>query len=77
MSTIRDRRTRTRDFAWWDARERAETVACPPKPRGCRAPIGHTCRNRHGEELVNQPAHLARLRLAGAPEPEPADGDDR
>lgn len=67
---------------WHADREFAQTVVCPPYPKGCRAPIGATCRNRHGDELVNQPAHDARLARAEAafqaaadaeqPEPDPA-----
>lgn len=72
----RPRRARSRDMDWWGDRELAQTVQCPPRPRGCGAPIGETCRNRHGEELVNQPAHDARLRRAAQPEPDPAGDPD-
>lgn len=65
----RERRQRSRDFTWWDEREHAETVQCPPRPRGCGRPISQTCTNRWGDELVNQPAHLVRIRLAAAAEP--------
>lgn len=57
---------------WWADRELAQTVACLRSPWGCNAPIGRTCRNRHGEELINQPAHDRRLKRAMAAEPAPA-----
>jgi hypothetical protein len=47
-------------------RDRAETVPCPDRPRGCAMPAGTTCRNlTTGEPLEHQPAHFARLRAAG------------
>lgn len=71
MITTRATRQRTRDLSWFTARAHAETVPCPAKPRGCSAPTGTTCRNRHGEELINQPAHLVRSRRADNPPPPP------
>lgn len=70
-------RQRSRDFTWWDQRERDETVSCPPRPKGCGAPIGVTCRNRNGDELANFPAHLARTKRATAAEPGSADRPDQ
>lgn len=64
-------RERSRDTDWWAAREWANTVQCPPWPRGCAAPIGSTCVNRYGDELINQPAHDAREKRAAAAEPHP------
>lgn len=68
----RQTRERTRDMDWWADRELSQTVACPPWPKGCRAPIGAPCRDRHDAELINQPAHQARLDRAMAAEPAPA-----
>ncbi|GAA4845636.1 hypothetical protein GCM10023201_41220 [Actinomycetospora corticicola] len=63
----RERRTRGRDMDWHADRELANTVVCPPKPKGCNAPIGTTCRNfGTGQELENWPAHEARLKRAEA-----------
>lgn len=73
VSTLTPPRQRTRDMDWHADREFALTVTCPAYPKGCRAPIGTTCRNRHGDELVNQPAHDARLRLAEQVEPTAAE----
>lgn len=47
-------------------RDRAEQVACPPRPLGCATPAGEPCRNlTTGQPLEHQPAHSARLRAAG------------
>lgn len=68
-SRPRSIRERSRDTAWHAAREFAQTVQCPLHPKGCGRPIGQTCVNRWGEELVNQPAHQAREQRAAAAEP--------
>lgn len=65
MSRLRRNRSRTTDFH--ADREFANTVQCPPRPKGCNAPIGKTCRNLGtGDELVNWPAHEARVKRAEA-----------
>jgi hypothetical protein len=72
----RERRTRSRTTDWHADREFANTVTCPPRPKGCAAPIGRTCRNTlTGDELVNQPAHEARMRRAEQAEPDTADAE--
>ena len=69
----RGRRTRSWTTEMHATRELALTVQCPRAPRGCGRPIGEMCRNRHGEPLINQPAHMARIALSEAPEPTPGD----
>lgn len=47
-------------------RERAETVPCPDRPRGCGMPAGTMCRNLiTGQPLEHLAAHAARLAAAG------------
>lgn len=45
---------------WHQTRTAAETVPCPY----CRAPAGHTCRNRYTGHEVSFPAHPDRMKLA-------------
>ena len=45
---------------WHQTRTNAETVPCPY----CRAPAGHTCRNRYTGLKVTFPAHPDRTKLA-------------
>lgn len=46
------------------ARDQALTIRCPYLP--CLAQPGDPCVSRDGRELISQPAHLDRMRNAGA-----------
>lgn len=64
MSRRRPTRAELADLArqlWELERDAAQTVPCPPQPRGCAVPAGVTCRNlATGRPLERQPAHQAR-----------------
>jgi hypothetical protein len=52
---------------WLCERDTAETVPCPPRPKGCGVAAGQTCVSAvGGRPLQGPPAHGARIRLAAA-----------